>query len=165
MPAQLHVTCTKPAVLQSVRAPQTVQYGEKDMVIQKAVATDKSGAMSVTFYSQSVDKVGERKSYILTNLKIHSYQNERYFKTTSNSTNVLLEEAILEAQFVDDVIYENVIKSAKICSVDMKSFETTVKCPTCNAVMTDASGDDDIVMCEACGSISTDCTSTSLTNI
>ena len=109
------------------------------MIIQKALAADKSGAMGITFYSQLVDKVEEGKSYILTNLKIHSYQNDRYFKTTSNCTIALLEEAILEAQFVDDVIYEKVVKSAKICSVDIKSFETTVKCPTCNAVMTDVS--------------------------
>ena len=67
------------------------------MVIQKAVAADKSGAMRVTFYLQLADKVEEEKSYILGNLKIHSYQNERYFKTTSNSTIVLLQEAILEA--------------------------------------------------------------------
>ena len=80
------------------------------MVIQKAVAADKSGPMSVTFYLQLVAKVEEGKSYILTSLKIHSYQNERCFKITSNSTVALLEEAILEAQFVDDVINEKVIK-------------------------------------------------------
>ena len=80
------------------------------MVIQKAVAADKSEPMGVTFYLQLVAKVEEGKSYILTSLKIHSYQNERYFKITSNSTVALLEEAILEAQFVDDVINEKVIK-------------------------------------------------------
>ena len=78
---------------------------------------------------------------------------------------MLLEEAILEAQFVDDVLYEKVIKSAKFFSVDMKSFETTVKCPTCNAVTTHASVDDKIMTCEACGSMSTECTTISLTNV
>ena len=37
------------------------------------------------------------------------------------------------------MINEKVIKLAKIFPVDMKSFETTVKCPTCNAVITEAS--------------------------
>ena len=96
--------------MQSVSAAQTVQYGGKDNVIQKAVAADKSGPMGVTFYLQLVAKVEEGKSYILTSLKIHSYQNERHFKITSNSTVALLEEAILETQFVDDVINEKVIK-------------------------------------------------------
>ena len=80
------------------------------MVIQKAVAADKSGPMGVTFYLQLAAKVEEGKSYILTSLKIHSYQNERHFKIISNSTVALLEEAILETQFVDDVINEKVIK-------------------------------------------------------
>ena len=117
---EMYQTANIKAVLESVSAPQTFQYQGRYMVIQEAVAADKSGAIGVTFYSQLVDKVEERKSYILTSLKIHSNQNERYFKTTSNSTVVLIEEAILEAQFVDDVINEKVIKSAKICPVDMK---------------------------------------------
>ena len=142
MPVHIPVRCIK-AVLESVSAPQIVRYRGKYMVIQKAVAADKSGAMGVTFYSQLVDKVEEKNSYILTKLKIHSNQNERHFKTTTNSTVVLLEEAILEAQFVDDVINKKVIKSGKICPVDMKSFETA-----CNAVITDASVDDAIVTCE-----------------
>ena len=50
-------------------------------------------------------------------------------------TVALLEEAMLEAQFVDNVINEKVIKPANICPVDMKPFETTVKCSTCNAVI------------------------------
>ena len=94
---ELYQTVNIKSVLQSVSAPQTVQYGGRDMVIQKAVAADKSGAMRVTFYLQLADKVEEEKSYILGNLKIHSYQNEIFFKTTSNSTIVLLQEAILEA--------------------------------------------------------------------
>ena len=109
------------------------------MVIQKAVADDKSGAVCVAFHSQLVDKVEEGKSYIPISFKIHSNHNERYFKITTSSTVVLLEEAILEVQFVDHVINEKVKKLAKIFPVDMKSFETTVKCPTCNAVITEAS--------------------------
>ena len=114
---EMYQTVYIKAVLQTISTPQTAHYGGKDMVIQKAVAADKIGAIGVTFYSQEV----EGKSYIQTSLKIHFHQNERYFKTTSNSTVVLLAEAILEAQFVDDVINEKVIKSAKICSVNMKS--------------------------------------------
>ena len=34
--------------------------------------------------------------------------------------------------------------AAKLFSVDKNSFETTVKCPTCNAVITDALVDYDI---------------------
>ena len=109
------------------------------MVIQKAVAGDKSGVVCLAFHSQLVDKVEEGKSYIPISFKIHSNHNERYFKITTSSTVVLLEEAILEVQFVDHVINEKVIKLAKIFPVDMKSFETTVKCPTCNAVITEAS--------------------------
>ena len=77
--------------MQSVSAPQTVQYGGKEMVIPKAIAPDKSGLMGVTFHLQLVNKVKEGKS--------------------SHSTAQLLEEAVLEAQFVDDMINEKVIRS------------------------------------------------------
>ena len=63
------------------------------------------------------------------------------------------------------MINEKAITSAKICSVDKKSFERAVKCPTCNALVVDASVDDDIVTCEGCGSMKTECTSTLLANI
>lgn len=115
------------------------------MVIQKAVAGDKSGVVCLAFHSQLVDKVEEGKSYILISFKIHSNHNERYFKITTSSTVVLLEEAILEVQFVDHAINEKVKNLAKIFPVDMKSFETKVKCPTCNAVITEASVDDAVV--------------------
>ena len=61
---------------------------------------------------------------------------------------MLLDEAIHKAELIDDVINTKVIKSGKIYSVDMKSFETTVKYPVCNAVIADASVDDDIKTCE-----------------
>ena len=136
---EMYQTVNIKAVLENVSAPQTFQYRGKDMVIQMAVAADKSGAMGLKFYSQLIEKVAEGKLYILTSFKIHSNQNERYFKTATNSTVVLLKEAMLETQFVE------VIKSAKICPVDMNSFETTVKCPTCNEVITDAFVDDAVV--------------------
>ena len=58
----MYQTVNIKSVLQSFSAPQTVQYGDRDMVTQKAVAADKSGAMRVTFYLQLVDKVEEGKS-------------------------------------------------------------------------------------------------------
>ena len=45
------------AVLQSVSVPQAVQYGGKDLVVQKAVTADKSWAVGVACYTQLVDKV------------------------------------------------------------------------------------------------------------
>ena len=66
---------------------------------------------------------------------------------------MLLEEAFLEAELVDDAINEKKIKSATICSVDMKSFETAVKCPSCNPVIINAPVDDGIVTSEACRSM------------
>ena len=60
----MYQTVNITAVLQSISEPQTVQYGGREMIIQKAVSADKSGAMSMTFYSQLVDKVEEGKSCI-----------------------------------------------------------------------------------------------------
>ena len=46
----MYQTVNITVVLQSVSEPQTVQYGGREMIIQKAVAADKSGAMGMTFY-------------------------------------------------------------------------------------------------------------------
>ena len=93
MHVQILVRCIK---LKYFGAPQTVQYGRKDMAIKNEVAANRSGAMCVTFYSRFIDKVQERKSYMPISLKIHSCQSERYFKTTSKSTIVILKEAAQE---------------------------------------------------------------------
>ena len=57
------------------------------------------------------------------------------------------------------------IQSAKIFSVNMNSFEATIKCPTCNAVITDSSGDDETMTHEICRLMSTDYRTVSLTNV
>ena len=54
---EMYQTVNIKAVLQSVSEPQTVQYGGREMIIQKAVAADKSEAMGIRFHSQLVDKV------------------------------------------------------------------------------------------------------------
>ena len=61
---EMYETVDIKAVLQSISEPETVQYGGREMIIQKGVAADKSGAMGITFYSQLVDRVEEGKSYI-----------------------------------------------------------------------------------------------------
>ena len=47
----------------------------------------------------------------------------------------------------------------------MNSFEATIKCSTCNAVITDSSGDDKTMTHEICGLMSTDYRTVSSTNI
>ena len=55
--SEMSQTVNIKAVLQSVSVPQAVQYGGKDLVVQKAVTADKSWAVGVACYTQLVDKV------------------------------------------------------------------------------------------------------------
>lgn len=76
----------------------------------------------------------------------------------------MLEDEVLAA--IAEVPQTNVtFTSARIASVDMKSFETSVKCPTCDAVIGESSIDNDVVICEMCGSMSSDCNIISIAKI
>ena len=51
-----------------------------DINIQNAVMADETGVMDITFYAPLLDQVEDGKFYSITNLKIHSFNNQRYLK-------------------------------------------------------------------------------------
>ena len=110
----------------------------KDMVIQKAVAGDKSGTVGITYYSQIVDKVNSIPQqvwkYIAMRLRDTSNKLSLHHRVTQGSN--------LRVQYADKV--------NKNLFSNMKSFDATLKGPTCNAVIMGALVHHDIVTCVAC---------------
>ena len=122
------------------------------VLVQTAVAHDKSGSGNITIFADCVDKVVQDKIYKFTHITVGRFKGERLLKTTDVTQ-------IEEAADADDIVINDktaTVKSidkfpCKFISVDISSLQKKVMCPKCkNSVQLD----DDVAVCENCQMVS-----------
>ena len=57
----------------------------KEIILRKAMATDLTRCMAITFFWESVDQIENAKPYKITKVSISIFNGNRVFKTTETS--------------------------------------------------------------------------------